>query len=297
LLASFLLFLISVSSSTYANVVGSQPITTHDYLAPNDLGSCGIPYSCLDVTRVTAVQALDKSVDCGTCIKVTCTSNPAKFVYVVAIDTGGQGLDLSTPSFQDLFGINTGIFPASWAPTNPRNCLSVWRERPPSSLALPGAHTILNDIGNTSPPPMNSGNFFHGVFSGEESSHDDLDDIPMTNLNRRQLAGPPAPVIGRGFTMIGMNPSVSSASTTSLGSSPTMSTTTPSAGVGIDDQGVGSAIQETQASPNDFVVNGTAPIAINNTNVTVHSTSASLAVNPTTTMVLSASMLLAWSMQ
>ena len=60
-----------------------------------------------------AVEALDKSTDCMKCLKVTAT-NTGKSIYVLAVDTGGQGLDISSPAFLELFGQKTDASPASW---------------------------------------------------------------------------------------------------------------------------------------------------------------------------------------
>jgi len=47
------------------------------------------------------------------CLKVTAT-NTGKSIYVLAVDTGGQGLDISSPAFLELFGQKTDASPASW---------------------------------------------------------------------------------------------------------------------------------------------------------------------------------------
>ncbi|KAJ2764301.1 hypothetical protein IWQ56_004538 [Coemansia nantahalensis] len=103
-------------------LTGSGIITYHDYQAlplssvANNPPSCGMPYAQLDLTRITAVQALDNKVDCGQCVKVCNAKDDAKFVYVLAVDLGGRGLDLSKPSFGRLFPLDDGIGPATWAP-------------------------------------------------------------------------------------------------------------------------------------------------------------------------------------
>ncbi|KAJ1841416.1 hypothetical protein LPJ73_006125, partial [Coemansia sp. RSA 2703] len=48
------------------------------------------------------------------------------FVYVLAVDTGGRGLDLSKPSFGKLFNIDDGVGPATWAPVDNSNCVGIW---------------------------------------------------------------------------------------------------------------------------------------------------------------------------
>lgn len=54
-----------------------------------------MPYATLDLSRITAVQGLNKATDCNKCIKVVNTQNPSKYVYVLAVDLGGSGLDVS----------------------------------------------------------------------------------------------------------------------------------------------------------------------------------------------------------
>ncbi|KAI8053997.1 hypothetical protein BDF22DRAFT_742969 [Syncephalis plumigaleata] len=118
-------------SRVEAAMVGSAKITPHDYigLGPALLTnppSCGMPYATLDISRITAVQAMDKSFECGTCLKVYNTLETDRFIYVLAVDTGGQGLDISIPSFDKLFGQKTDPAPASWAPTDSSNCKDIY---------------------------------------------------------------------------------------------------------------------------------------------------------------------------
>jgi hypothetical protein len=54
-----------------------------------------MPYATLDLSRITAVQGLNKVTDCNKCIKVVNTQDPSKYVYVLAVDLGGSGLDVS----------------------------------------------------------------------------------------------------------------------------------------------------------------------------------------------------------
>ncbi|KAJ2841413.1 hypothetical protein J3B02_005897, partial [Coemansia erecta] len=115
-----------------ANLTGSGTITYHDYRAiPLDQlkynpPSCGMPYVELDLDRITAVQQMNTATDCGQCIKITNTNDPSKFVYALAVDTGGRGLDLSKGSFAKLFNIDDGVGPASWAPVSNSNCVGAW---------------------------------------------------------------------------------------------------------------------------------------------------------------------------
>ncbi|KAJ2009727.1 hypothetical protein GGI04_000217 [Coemansia thaxteri] len=121
------------------NLTGSGVITYHDYqaipaeLVVNNPPSCGMPYAQLDLTRITAVQAMNTATDCGQCIKVSNANDPSKFVYVLAVDTGGRGLDLSKPSFGKLFNIDDGVGPANWAPVSNSNCVGIWSNAPPTA--------------------------------------------------------------------------------------------------------------------------------------------------------------------
>ncbi|KAJ2233136.1 hypothetical protein GGF40_002220 [Coemansia sp. RSA 1286] len=117
---------------TAANLSGSGTITYHDYRAiPLDQlkynpPSCGMPYAELDLDRITAVQQMNTATDCGQCIKITNANDPSKFVYALAVDTGGRGLDLSKASFGKLFNIDDGVGPASWSPVANSNCAGAW---------------------------------------------------------------------------------------------------------------------------------------------------------------------------
>ncbi|PIA15780.1 hypothetical protein COEREDRAFT_87530 [Coemansia reversa NRRL 1564] len=121
-----------VAQQTLGNLTGAGTITYHDFqslpmnLLVNNPPSCGMPYAQLDVTRITAVQQMDKSTDCGQCIKVCNAEDTSKYVYVLAVDTGGRGLDLSKPSFGKLFNIDDGLGSAQWEPVNNSNCEGIW---------------------------------------------------------------------------------------------------------------------------------------------------------------------------
>ncbi|KAJ1898098.1 hypothetical protein LPJ66_002960 [Kickxella alabastrina] len=131
-LSSLLVIAATTASFAAATLSGTGTITYHDYqaialeLLKYNPPSCGMPYAELDLTRITAVQTMNTSTDCGQCIKVTNSNDPSKFVYVLAVDTGGRGLDLSKPSFGKLFNIDDGIGPASWTPVDNSNCVGIW---------------------------------------------------------------------------------------------------------------------------------------------------------------------------
>ncbi|KAJ2614236.1 hypothetical protein H4S08_001805 [Coemansia sp. RSA 1365] len=116
---------------------GSAIISYHDYFqfSLKELEfsppSCGIPFAELDRTRITAVSALDKAVDCGKCIKVTNTDDKSKFTYVLAVDTGGVGLDLSKQAFGKLFDVSLGRASAQWEPADSSHCNGIWKPGTP----------------------------------------------------------------------------------------------------------------------------------------------------------------------
>ncbi|KAJ2804462.1 hypothetical protein H4R20_002500 [Coemansia guatemalensis] len=128
-----------LAQQTLGNLTGQGTITYHDFqslpmnLLANNPPSCGMPYAQLDVTRITAVQQMDKATDCGQCIKVCNADDTSKYVYVLAVDTGGRGLDLSKPSFAKLFNIDDGVGPAQWEPVSSSNCAGIWSNGPGDS--------------------------------------------------------------------------------------------------------------------------------------------------------------------
>ncbi|KAJ2449879.1 hypothetical protein EV183_004644, partial [Coemansia sp. RSA 2336] len=115
-----------------ASLTGSGTITYHDYQSlplsalQYNPPACGMPYAQLDMTRITAVQQIDTTSECGQCIKVCNANDPSKFVYVLAVDKGGRGLDLSKPSFGKLFNIDDGVGPAQWSPVDNSHCAGIW---------------------------------------------------------------------------------------------------------------------------------------------------------------------------
>ena len=75
-------------------------ITPHDYLnldsnsLQNNPPSCGIPYTNLDINRITAIQYINVTEDCGACIRVINNQDKTKFIHVLVVDTGGKNLDV-----------------------------------------------------------------------------------------------------------------------------------------------------------------------------------------------------------
>ncbi|KAI8088866.1 uncharacterized protein BX664DRAFT_331606 [Halteromyces radiatus] len=143
-----------------AGLTGSANITPQDYiglpaaaLATNP-PACGMPYATLDLSRITAVQNLNAGTDCNKCIKVVNTKDPSKFVYVLAVDLGGSGLDLSIPSFKKLFGQQYDASPASWSETNYSNCAGIYSKgaSPSSGKPKPTSTTIKQHTTTTHRP-------------------------------------------------------------------------------------------------------------------------------------------------
>lgn len=53
-----------------------------------------MPYNELNLARITAVQNMDTSTTCNLCLKVVNAEDTSKYVYVLAVDMGGSGLDV-----------------------------------------------------------------------------------------------------------------------------------------------------------------------------------------------------------
>jgi len=168
--------LILLAPFTTAICSGSGSITTHDYLSMppsayvNSAPSCGTNYTNLDITRITAVQLLDKTVDCGTCIRVSSGSDPTRYVDVLAVDTGGRGLDLSTPSFQHIFDDTTGVYPAQWQPVSSDNCRDIYKGTLPETT-LP-AYAPTGNGGNAST---------NNIPDADNANYDDADNYDDSN--------------------------------------------------------------------------------------------------------------------
>ncbi|KAJ2351168.1 hypothetical protein IWW50_000707 [Coemansia erecta] len=124
--------MLALAQPVLGSLAGSGTITYHDYQSlplealKYNPPACGMPYAELDMTRITAVQLIDTTSECGQCIKVCNANDPSKFVYVLAVDKGGRGLDLSKPSFGKLFNIDDGVGPAQWSPVDNSNCVGIW---------------------------------------------------------------------------------------------------------------------------------------------------------------------------
>ncbi|KAI9309329.1 hypothetical protein BJ944DRAFT_258710 [Cunninghamella echinulata] len=128
----------------YASLSGSASITPNDYIGLPPIGlknnppACEMPYATLDLSRIVAVQALNKATDCNKCLKIVNSGN-GKYVYALAVDMGGQGLDLSTPSFKALFGQQWDASPATWSETDYANCKGIYDPKGHPTIVEPVA--------------------------------------------------------------------------------------------------------------------------------------------------------------
>ncbi|CAO3610356.1 unnamed protein product [Mucor fragilis] len=115
-----------------ADLSGSARITPQDYYGlpanalANNPPACGMPYNQLNLARITAVAKMDTGSTCNLCLKVVNSENPSKFIYVLAVDLGGSGLDLSIPSFEYLFGQRYDASPASWTTVASSYCEGIY---------------------------------------------------------------------------------------------------------------------------------------------------------------------------
>ncbi|KAJ2121512.1 hypothetical protein IW147_004187 [Coemansia sp. RSA 720] len=129
---SLIICVLTLTQFVVGGLSGSGTITYHDYQSlplealKYNPPACGMPYAELDMTRITAVQLIDTTSECGQCIKVCNANDLSKFVYVLAVDKGGRGLDLSKPSFGKLFNIDDGVGPAQWSVVDNSHCVGIW---------------------------------------------------------------------------------------------------------------------------------------------------------------------------
>jgi hypothetical protein len=92
----------------------------------NNPPACGMPYNQLNLARITAVQNMNTGTTCNLCLKVVNSNNPSKFVYVLAVDLGGNGLDLSIPAFEYIFDQKYDASPASWSTVDYSFCAGIY---------------------------------------------------------------------------------------------------------------------------------------------------------------------------
>ncbi|KAI9504920.1 hypothetical protein GGI25_001719 [Coemansia spiralis] len=92
-------------------------------------------YSAASVNR----RALARRSDSG---------DEVRYIYVLAVDTGGRGLDMAQVSFTALFGQSLSPMPAVWFPVDSKYCSDIWRNSTKKQLKSP---TSMRDI------PVNTG--------------------------------------------------------------------------------------------------------------------------------------------
>ncbi|KAI0219333.1 hypothetical protein L0F63_000870 [Massospora cicadina] len=86
-------------------LTGTQDITVHHYIKTGNQQymACGMPGADVDLSRVAAVNGLNKQSECGACLKVENTYRTSP-QYVMALDIVRVGLDLNEDTFQKLRG-------------------------------------------------------------------------------------------------------------------------------------------------------------------------------------------------
>ncbi|KAJ1657720.1 hypothetical protein IWQ61_002931 [Dispira simplex] len=208
-----------------SSLSGSGTITPHNYVdmgtyaLTNNPPSCGMPYASLDITRITAIQTMDKSSECGKCIKVTNGDDPLKFIHVLAVDTGGRGLDVSTVAYKELFGQDTDPAPASWEPADDSDCSGIWSNgsspKEDDTTAAPTSSpptkpTLGNSASAYVRPITNSGGGQDVIDNSSQSTVNTTDSSGTTNVNESD------PTVAQGTTSHSPNykPSTSSESST-----------------------------------------------------------------------------------
>ncbi|KAJ2549770.1 hypothetical protein EV175_004321, partial [Coemansia sp. RSA 1933] len=70
-------------------------------------------------------------------------SNEVRYIYVLAVDTGGRGLDMAQVSFTALFGQSMSPMEAAWFPVDSKYCYDIWRNSTKKQLQSP---TSMGDI-------------------------------------------------------------------------------------------------------------------------------------------------------
>ncbi|KAJ1645644.1 hypothetical protein LPJ64_002805, partial [Coemansia asiatica] len=82
------------------------------------------------------------------------SGNEVRYLYVLAVDTGGMGLDMAQVSFTALFGQSLSPMGATWFPVDSKYCEDIWRNTTKRQLENP---TPMGDIpifyGRSAAPP------------------------------------------------------------------------------------------------------------------------------------------------
>ncbi|ORX69047.1 hypothetical protein DL89DRAFT_268076 [Linderina pennispora] len=64
-------------------------------------------------------------------------ADTVRYVYVLAVDTGGLGLDMAQVSFTALFGQSMSPMPAVWFPVDGKYCSDIWRNSTKKQMQVP----------------------------------------------------------------------------------------------------------------------------------------------------------------
>ncbi|KAJ2761191.1 hypothetical protein H4S06_001336 [Coemansia sp. BCRC 34490] len=71
------------------------------------------------------------------------SASEVRYIYVLAVDTGGRGLDMAQVSFTALFGQSLSPMEAAWFPVDGKYCEDIWRNSTKRQLSSP---TSMQDI-------------------------------------------------------------------------------------------------------------------------------------------------------
>ncbi|KAJ2011452.1 hypothetical protein IWW57_003137 [Coemansia sp. S610] len=91
-----------------------------------------------------------------------------RYTYVLAVDTGGRGLDMAQVAFTALFGQSMSPMPAAWFPVEPKYCRDIWRNSTTEQLQSPTSMRSVPIHTGYSLAPI--GLSAAGPIAGEESS-------------------------------------------------------------------------------------------------------------------------------
>ncbi|KAJ2500297.1 hypothetical protein GGH95_001605 [Coemansia sp. RSA 1836] len=95
-------------------------------------------------------------------------SEKVRYTYVLAVDTGGRGLDMAQVAFTALFGQSLSPMPAAWFPVDPKFCQDIWRNSTSEQLQNPTAMRSVPIHTGYSQAPI--GLSAAGPIAGEEHS-------------------------------------------------------------------------------------------------------------------------------
>ncbi|KAJ2745620.1 hypothetical protein GGI20_002003 [Coemansia sp. BCRC 34301] len=96
------------------------------------------------------------------------TAEKVRYTYVLAVDTGGRGLDMAQVAFTALFGQSLSPMPAAWFPVDPKHCQDIWRNSTKEQLKSPTPMRSIPVHTGYSQAPI--GLSAAGPIAGEEQS-------------------------------------------------------------------------------------------------------------------------------